>query len=144
MEDFSHVRAVRNNNPGNIDRGQNWQGLMPVSRMTPEQRAEPRFCVFEDAACGFRAMILILGSYHRRLKDFTVRSIISTWAPPGENNTQAYIDHVCALTGFSPDTPLEPNVGTLRALVKAISTHEIGEWYFNDQDLDRGLVLAGS
>lgn len=141
------IRAVRNNNPGNINAGQPWQGLMPRSQMNAEQAAEHRFAVFETPAWGFRALVMILLSYSKVFaktgKVFCVASVISRWAPEFENNTAAYIAHVCQLTGFAPGQTLVPDKATLRALAKAISTHEVGTWAFNEPDLDQGLSLAG-
>lgn len=141
------IRAVRNNNPGNIDKGQAWRGLMPREKMNPEQVAEPRFCVFETPAYGFRAIAEILVTYaHVFLgagKIFNVENIIERWAPPSENNTLAYIEHVTALTGFQPLQALMPTAVFIRPLAKAISTHEVGSWAFNDADLAQGLSLAG-
>lgn len=141
------IRAVRNNNPGNINAGQPWQGLMPRGRMTPEQAAEPRFAVFESPEWGFRALCLVLLSYDRQFtaagKPFTITTIISRWAPPAENNTPAYVAHVCALTAFSPNQNLTPDLTTICALAKAISTHEVGTWAFQDADLTKGATLAG-
>ncbi len=141
------IRAVRNNNPGNINSGQPWQGLMPRSMMNPEQAADPRFAVFESASWGFRALCLILLSYSKVFRQtgkvFSVTDIIFRWAPPSENPTAAYIAHVCQLTGFTPNQELVPDQPTIRALAKAISTHEVGTWAFNESDLDQGLALAG-
>lgn len=140
------ARAVRNNNPGNINAGQPWQGLMPRSQMTPDQAAETRFAVFESAAWGFRALAMILQSYSRIFhgagKVFNVDHVIARWAPPSENNTTAYQTHVCVLTGFSLEQALPCDHSTVRALAKAISTHEVGYWAFTDTDLDQGISLA--
>ena len=37
---------------------------------------------------------------------YTIRTIIRRWAPPGENNTEAYIANVSRLTGIDPDEPI--------------------------------------
>ena len=37
---------------------------------------------------------------------YTIRAIISRWAPPNENNTKRYIENVARLTGITPDEPL--------------------------------------
>lgn len=36
----------------------------------------------------------------------TVRQIIAQWAPPTENNTTVYLQHVLAWTGLPADTPV--------------------------------------
>ena len=37
---------------------------------------------------------------------YTIRAIVSRWAPSSENNTEAYIANVSRLTGIHPDEPL--------------------------------------
>ena len=36
----------------------------------------------------------------------TIRKIIGKWAPPGENQTEVYIQNVSRLTGIAPDEPI--------------------------------------
>ncbi|HCQ3021998.1 TPA: hypothetical protein OHP99_004980, partial [Escherichia coli] len=57
-------RGIRNNNPGNLDKGSPWQGLAA----NPD---EPRFCTFKDPVWGIRALAVTLITYHdkRRAKD---------------------------------------------------------------------------
>ena len=99
------VRAIRNNNPGNIRIGAHWQGLMEPSAMTPEQHAENAFCVFSAPRWGFRAMAVIFHTYHDHDGVKTLRQAISRWAPPNENNTEAYVQAVCASCETHPDVP---------------------------------------
>lgn len=147
MIDVSKIRAVRNHNPGNLNAGIAWQGLMPPGEMTPDQASEHRFCVFQNDAYGFRAMAKVLMAYPDDLakqgKYFCVEHIIGRWAPPDENNTQAYIGAVCQRTGYSATDPLPIDFIHVGALCKAISTQEVGVWAFNDAALTSGLHLAG-
>jgi hypothetical protein len=145
-----HIRAVRNNNPGNIEKGSPWQGLCPREKMTPEQEKENRFAVFVSPKWGFRALAVVLITYQdkRRAADGsvidTIREAIERWAPPSENDTNAYISHVCKITGFDPNDRLDfHKYADIAPLAKAISTHECGGWFFSDGDLDSGLRLAG-
>lgn len=146
--DISQIRAVRNHNPVNIRIGSNWVGLMPVEQMTPEQKFEHSFCVFIDDPHGFRAAATILKNYKDDFlkepgKYFCVQYIIERLAPPNENNTQSYINHVAQLTGFDPMMTLIPDAAHIGPLCKACSTHEVGCWAFKDDDLAKGLTLAG-
>lgn len=147
MIDVSQIRAVRNHNPGNLDAGEPWVGLMAPGDMTPEQAAEHRFCVFKNDAYGFRALAKVLMAYpddlRRQGKYFCVEHIIGRWAPPNENNTQAYVAAVCQRTGYNAADPLPVDFIHIGALAKAISTQEVGVWAFNDADLSAGLRLAG-
>lgn len=144
------IRAVRNNNPGNIERGAPWQGLMPRDEMTDAQKKETRFCVFQSPKWGFRAMAITLITYYdkRKAKDGsridTIKEVIHRWAPPSENKTDAYIK---AVDKAHPATASETidlhEHADLAPLVKAIAIHECGGWFFDQKDLEAGLRLAG-
>jgi hypothetical protein len=151
------ARSVRNNNPGNIDRGGfNWQGQMPESQMTPEQRVEPRFVVFQNPGWGFRALCLELHTYWAHDGCKTIEAVISRWAPPNENNTTAYIEDVAAKSGIDAHAVLNfDDVNQLIAVGRAIASHEIGGAlpyaqsfypYWKDADLEWGAhrALAGT
>ena len=139
-------RGIRNNNPGNVERGKDrWLG------MSADQSADGRFLVFDTPEAGIRALMRILINYQERHGIKTMREAINRWAPPGENNSSAYVQHVSRLTGFDPDEPLdfldrEVNV----ALTQAIVRHENGEptiygrkeWYPADA-YERAAVMAG-
>lgn len=137
------IRAVRNNNPGNIRIGAHWQGLMEPSAMTPEQHAENAFCVFSSPTWGFRAMATIFHTYHDHDGVNTLRQAISRWAPPSENNTVAYVNAVAYETGVHPDEPFAfHDLSHMEALCKAVSTHEVGSWAFGMHDLTAGCISA--
>ena len=137
------VRAIRNNNPGNIRIGAAWFGLQPRDHMTPEQAAETQFCVFSAPQWGFRAMATIFLTYNRKDGVKTIRQAISRWAPPTENNTTAYVEAVCDETAADPDKPFTfTNPQNMRALCKAVSIHECGGWFFQLGDLLAGVEAA--
>lgn len=115
------TRGLRNNNPGNIDKGRDeWEGQeLPGD--------DPRFCTFTSMAYGCRALIRTLMTYHTKHGLSTVREIINRWAPPVENNTDAYVDHVCRRLGVAPDHPLDfGNPQVYLHLARAIAYHENG------------------
>lgn len=93
-------RGIRNNNPLNIRKGNNWQG-----ERSPQSDKE--FEQFESMTMGVRAGLKILRNYitgydgHHQPMD-TIEKIITRWAPPSENNTRKYIERVSALTGIHP------------------------------------------
>lgn len=141
------VRGIRNNNPGNLDKGSaKWQGLAP-----PDQQTDPRFAIFTDPTWGIRAIARTLITYQDKYDILTIRAIIARWAPPSENNTQAYVDAVCASSGFGADSLL--NLHTyehLCPIVEAIIRHENGKgpkanansWY-DRATIDSALMKAG-
>ena|SRR6185295_3894430 len=137
-------RAVRNQNPGNIERGHDdWAGLCEPDQMTADQREEKRFCVFRNARYGFRALAVILHNYFTKHDIKTVRGIINRFAPASENNSEAYIKHVCDAIGEGPDSVLDMNdPETIKELCRAIAVHESGGWFFEQKDLDDGVGMA--
>ncbi len=90
-------RGYRNNNPLNIRRnGTRWQGLR-------EMQTDSAFFQFKAMAYGYRAAIKTLRTYQRRYKLFTLREMINRWAPPFENNTEAYIKTVSKRANVDDD-----------------------------------------
>ena len=98
---MSLPRGIRNNNPLNIRRGKDqWKGLRA-------QQQDAQFCQFETLEYGWRAAFCLLTrTYYHQYRLWTIRQIVNRWAPPNENNTRAYIDNVCRLTGIGADDPL--------------------------------------
>ena len=96
-------RGIRNHNPLNIRRTgkDQWQGLAEVQN-------DRSFCQFESLEWGWRAAFYLLTrTYYHTHRLYTIRGIISRWAPPQDhNNTEAYIKNVSRLTGIGPDEPI--------------------------------------
>src|SRR5690606_14055463 len=72
-------------------------------------------------------------------------------APPVENNTDAYVEHVARAVGVGPDHEIDVHDWhTLRPMTEAIIRHENGKgplstpnsWY-DAATIDKGLTLAG-
>ncbi|MDR6292366.1 hypothetical protein E9232_004906 [Inquilinus ginsengisoli] len=141
------ARGIRNNNPGNIDRGKpptKWLGLASPAEMTPEQKAESRFAVFRSPEYGIRALAKLLQTYQSKHGLKTVRSIIDRWAPPSENVTSAYVAAVAKGVGVGPDDTVDVrHYATAAALVAAIIAHENSGFRYAPAVLGKGLVLAG-
>lgn len=94
-------RGIRNNNPLNIRKGNNWKGEKKV-------QTDKAFEEFESMQMGLRAGFIILRNYQRislapKMRANTIRKIINRWAPPSENNTLKYIDTVARRSGLNPD-----------------------------------------
>lgn len=112
------TRGVRNNNPLNIRIGNTWLGEV-------QHPTDSQFEQFVSIEYGLRAAFCILRRYIRRYQRDTVAKIISTWAPPQENNTQRYIDFVCLKTGLSPDAVINyADVDVMCKLVHAMAVME--------------------
>ena len=137
------ARALRNNNPGNLNAGSPWLGLLPRDQMNDAQRAETRFAVFKDAHYGFRALAVTLLNYQRVHKLDTIAAMIRRWAPPSENDTGAYVRAVAKAAGVEPDAIIDlHDCALLCKIAKAIATHECGGWLFQDGDLLSGVSAA--
>jgi hypothetical protein len=138
----SQPRGIRNNNPGNIDRTPKrtaWQGRVPDNALT-----DPRFEQFEHAKWGIRAICRTLITYQDKHELNSVREIIDRWAPPVENNTEAYIQAVARKIGVAPDEAISVHeYDVMRELVVAIISHENGQQPYSGADIDEGLRLAG-
>ena len=101
MSEVKLPRGLRNNNPLNIRRsGDKWQGL----KVLQEDKA---FFQFSEMKWGWRAAFrLLCHTYYGKYKLRTIRDIITRWAPPKENNTEAYIRRVTDRIGIGPDREL--------------------------------------
>lgn len=134
MSLFSEVRGLRNNNPGNIRHGADWDGLAP-------DQTDPAFCCFVSPEYGIRAMARIFSNYQLRHGLRTVRELISRWAPPVENDTDAYAAHVAEALGVDPDEPVDVREH-LTDLVAVTIRHENGMQPFSAELIEKGVAMA--
>lgn len=94
-------RGLRNCNPGNIRQSRsNFKGEVRPSR-------DSAFKQFESMAYGYRAMFVLLNSYHKCYGLTTIREMISRWAPPSENFTEGYIRFVSERSGIAADVEVD-------------------------------------
>ena len=91
-------RGIRNHNPLNIRRSKDqWKGMAEV-------QTDRAFCQFKSLEYGWRAAFYLLTrTYYHKYRLYTIRGIVSRWAPSSENDTSAYIANVARLTGIGPD-----------------------------------------
>lgn len=125
-------RGIRNHNPLNIRRTgkDQWKGMAEV-------QGDRAFVQFKSLAWGWRAAFrLLTRTYYHKYRLYSIRSIITRWAPPNENDTQAYISNVSRLTGIDPDEPLgipSDRPGRWMALGVAMAIQENGtdsmDWF---------------
>jgi hypothetical protein len=126
--------GLRNNNPGNIRPGDSWQGMIGTNS---------GFVVFENIGYGIRALGIDLRTKIGNGYN-TIQLIITRYAPPSENNTQAYINSVVSSTGFSATKILTADGPTLFALIRAIINVEVGPQYahlITSDDINEGLAM---
>lgn len=130
-------RGLRNNNPGNIRLGNTiWQGeVRPIQ--------DKDFCYFSSMAYGYRALLKLIRNYSKIYGCDTIRSIITRWAPPNENHTEAYISRVCREMGGVYDEMYIIDTNSKEVMCKlaaAISLVENGV-KANLQDIEAGWKL---
>jgi len=112
-------RGIRNNNPLNIRHNAGvFKGEINGKDKT--------FKTFSTIPYGYRAAFVILHTY--LTKDCnTIEKIITRWAPPSENNTQAYIAKVEKWSGIPKDKVLTAADGAdYMLIVAAMSAVENG------------------
>lgn len=131
------ARGIRNNNPTNIRRGENWLGLS-------EKQTDDAFCVFDDVKFGIRAFCKIMINYKRLYGIDTVEGIINRFAPSSENDTSSYIEHICLRLGKKRDESIDIfNQDVMLELVKAVIKHECGSIPYSNNEIQSGISLAG-
>jgi hypothetical protein len=135
MEDGSEKslpRGIRNNNPGNIKLGTAWDGLS-------DEQNDDVFCQFKEPVWGIRALMRILLVYRFNYKIRTIEDIIGRWAPPSENDTEAYINYVCKVSDRLPDEILDNSIEHYLPIVKAIIKMENGMQPYDDDVIVEGM-----
>lgn len=143
-------RGIRNNNPGNLDYIPEigWAG-MTGPEILPDG-SQGRFARFDTAQNGIRALTTNLLAYQDRHGLRTVRGMIYRWAPPGENDSDAYVrfvaDHVHAdlPEGQRADAPTDMHdPPTVFRFVRAVIAQENGNYAYPDDVLSAGIAAAG-
>lgn len=130
-----NTRGFLNNNPGNIRivPGTTWEGQSPI-------QTDGAFVQFTDPVYGIRAIARILMSYARRGIN-TIQAAINRWAPPNENNSQAYVTAVCASCNLKPLQNVSLTA-IMPQLIAAIILHENGEQPYTEDQINQGITLA--
>lgn len=128
-------RGYRNNNPGNIKRGQDWLGLSHI-------QTDEVFDQFVSVEYGYRALAVLLINYERIYNISTVSGIISRYAPGGvdNNETESYISFVAGRLGVSSNEKISIK-NSLHDLVAAISAFENGYIAHSDK-MKVGVQMA--
>lgn len=126
-------RGLRNNNPGNIRHGDEWEGMREV-------QTDDAFVQFKDPVYGIRAMARVLKSYSNRGVVY-LSDIILTWAPEADSNdVHAYIASVEQSSGLYGNEIVEPV--DYPNLIAAIIRHENGSNPYSMAVIEQGVALA--
>lgn len=124
---------MRNHNPLNIRKGNNWQGEDPAA-------SDNSFETFVNDAYGFRAAFRIIhNGFRAKPPRNTIRLIISRWAPPEDHNdTENYIKIVSTRAGIPADERLAyQDKGRMCRVVLAMAFVESAHEY------DIRVVMSG-
>lgn len=134
--------GIRNNNPGNIRHTE----IKWVGETSPDAQG---FCTFQTPAYGIRALAIDLYNSNVLFRRFSVREITKKYAPPSENNTEAYIASLAKFIGKGPDDRLDLRFHDLAQLyIRGVIIQECGkdpmgnEWYPISQ-IEYGMQEAG-
>lgn len=128
-------RGIRNNNPGNIQKGVGFDGEVDGN--------DQRFATFRTPEDGIRGLAVNLLTYQRQHGLDTVQGIINRWAPPSENDTGAYVRDVARAVGVEPGQRLDlGDRDTLQRLTSAIIQHENGMQPYTAAQLGEGVGAA--
>lgn len=130
-------RGVRNNNWLNIEyhAANDWVG---------QTGSDGRYAIFSDAKYGIRAGAKLLRKYYNSYKLKSIAEIINRWAPPFENETIPYAEHVAARLGVSQHAIISLE-DMLPELIHAMAIHECGAGTLPlnaAQTISEGVALA--
>lgn len=135
-------RGIRNKNPGNLIKNttDKWQGLS-------EAQEDPKFFQFTDPTYGIRALARTLIAYQDKHDCGSVAEFIQRFAPPVENDSNAYANYVASHMKRSVNAPVDVHsYADLRPMVEGIIEYENGHpWFecYSDSQVTKSLVLAG-
>jgi hypothetical protein len=135
MQFIADVRGYRNCNPGNLRHGPKWKGLR-------ELQTDKDFAQFVSPEFGIRAIRKTLETYQKKYGLKTPSQLLNRYAPTSENDTAAYVKHVCSLMLVKSYDPIDVfNKYMCTHLVEAIITHELGVNPYSDIIIERGFLI---
>ena len=127
------TRGLRNNNPLNIrfSEANHWKG-----KLLPNTDGE--FEQFVSMDYGFLAALHLIENYILLFGCNTLNKILSRWAPPQDgNDTDHYIQQVCAYTGIGGNEPLSNFDPRLKNVLMAMAIVESGhDARYHKADID--------
>lgn len=134
---YRATRGVRNNNPGNIRH-------TPTQTWLGQVGSDGAFVVFDTLENGTRALARTLKVYYEKRNAKSIAAIIARWAPPIENNTDAYIEQVSKKIDYPANVDMDAATfrDKLPAIMSAIARHENGANVISLAMAQRGASLA--
>jgi len=114
-----------------------WQGKIPRT-----QNTDGTFEQFYTLEAGIRAAALdIINDVKEH--GYTLRQLITEYAPPAENNTGAYISYVSDTTGIAPDQEVVFTPIALKTVLQAVFDVENGDSadLITDAQINEGIDM---
>jgi hypothetical protein len=109
-------RSWRNFNPGNISKGTFAESCGSIG-------GDTRFAIFPDEDTGLESIISLFRS--RAYSSLSLKDAIFRYAPPDENDSQAYLDAVSSKIGCPPTKIINTfSKSQYSALAESIEIHE--------------------
>jgi hypothetical protein len=109
-------RSWRNFNPGNISKGTFAESCGSIG-------GDTRFAIFPNEDTGLESIISLFKS--RAYSSLSLKDGIFRYAPPDENDSQAYLDAVSSKIGCAPTKIINTfSKSQYSALAESIKTHE--------------------
>jgi hypothetical protein len=120
IQDKGFEEDIGNNNPGNIRPAGSDTGFMSYDSPSSGLKA-----MADDLTTKTSKKSHVMASQYGPDYTPTLTNVISTYAPPSENNTAAYIDHISQATGITPDQELTPD--DVNKIMPVMIEHEKGQ-----------------
>ena len=119
------ARGLRNKNPGNVRLTRpptEWVGWVG-----PAAQTDPEFVQMREMWQGVRMALVVFRNYQSRYGLRTIGELVARWAPPSENDTASYVQHVAQRVGVAANVPIDlRNRDTAFDFLRAVFRHENG------------------
>lgn len=129
------------NNPGNVERTQNWAGSIAGKGYGEDDRPN-RFAIFNSPVMGVRALARDIRTKINDM-DGDLLKIISKYAPSIENDTKGYKEFVEKEIGKNNEVTLKDLPEIVKAIIKFENVQEVEDYYLDDPSiLNEGILLS--
>lgn len=135
------------NNPGNVEKHERRSDDTLFKGEIAGGVRPKRFAVFDSPVNGLNAAAVVLSRRAAELrkagKPFTIENYAPRYAPPTENDTEAYIQNLSKYSGIARDAAIDlSNAADMKNLLKTVVRFESGEphsAWFTDDEYDRAV-----
>tara|TARA_R110002167_G_scaffold318620_1_gene524305 strand:+ start:3610 stop:16836 length:13227 start_codon:yes stop_codon:yes gene_type:complete len=138
-EGLTTLQSNIHNNPGNVEKGQGYAG--ETGDTYANDRKIP-FVDFDTPQMGVRAVFMDMRS---KMGEFSgnLLDMINKYAPPNENNTQAYYENIKSRLNGKEIVDESDMAELVKAIITQENTPETASYYLNDPTiLDEAYALS--